>query len=147
MSSRNDSRVTHAQLVRRAIVYLRQSTERQLRHNRESRDLQYALAKRASELGFDRVEIFDDDLGFSAGVGARVRAGFECLIAAVALGDVGIVLSREVSRLSRTEKDWCRIFEVCQVFDTLIGDDERIYDLTSLDDLKNPIYAGHADTR
>lgn len=134
MSSRSDSRVTHAHLTRRAIVYLRQSTERQLQHNRESRDLQYALARRASDLGFDRVEIFDEDLGFSAGIGARVRAGFERLIAAVALGDVGLVLSREVSRLSRTDKDWCRIFEVCQVFDTLIGDDDRIYDLTSLDD-------------
>jgi DNA invertase Pin-like site-specific DNA recombinase len=52
----------------------------------------------------------------------------------VALGQVGIVLSREVSRLSRTDRDWCRLVEVCQIFGTLIGDEDQIYDLDQMDD-------------
>jgi len=134
MSTTSDSKITKEHLARRAVVYLRQSTERQVQHNRESRELQLAMAARGKKLGFSRVEIFDEDLGSSAGVGARTRRGFERLLAAVALGDVGIILSREVSRLSRTDKDWCRLFEVCQVFETLIGDDDHVYDLSSLDD-------------
>lgn len=134
MSKIGNPKITPSHVARRAVVYLRQSSERQLQHNRESRELQYALAEHGRELGFERVEIVDDDLGSSASIGARPREGFERLIAAIALGDVGVVLSREVSRLSRTDKDWCRLFEVCQIFDTLIGDDERIYDLSSLDD-------------
>lgn len=132
--STSNSKITKEHLARRAVVYLRQSSERQVRQNRESRDLQYALAERGKELGFSRVEIVDEDLGSSAGIGARARQGFERLLAAVALGDVGIILSREVSRLSRTDKDWCRLFEVCQIFETLIGDDDHVYELSSLDD-------------
>jgi DNA invertase Pin-like site-specific DNA recombinase len=129
-----DPKISKEHVARRAIVYLRQSSERQVSHNRESRELQYAMAERARSLGFQRVEIADEDLGSSAGVGAGRRDGFERLLAAVALGEVGIVISREVARLSRTDKDWCRLFEVCQVFDTLIGDDDRVYDLSVLDD-------------
>ena len=93
--STSNSKITKEHLARRAVVYLRQSSERQVRQNRESRDLQYALAERGKELGFSRVEIVDEDLGSSAGIGARTRQGFERLLAAVALGDVGIILSRE----------------------------------------------------
>ncbi|MGH8537252.1 MAG: recombinase family protein [Gammaproteobacteria bacterium] len=71
----------------------------------ESQRLQYALADRAKALGFHRVEIIDCDLGVSAGPGAQARESFKQLLASVALGDVGIVLSRELSRLSRTDKD------------------------------------------
>lgn len=134
MATMSDSKITTEHLARRAIVYLRQSSERQVQHNRESRDLQYAMADLGKKLGFSRVEIVDEDLGSSAGVGALARQGFERMLAAVALGDVGIILSREVSRLSRTDKDWCRLLEVCQIFETLIGDDDHVYDLTSLDD-------------
>ena len=134
MSTTSNAKITKEHLARRAVVYLRQSSERQVQHNRESRDLQYAMAERGTMLGFSRVEIMDQDLGSSASVGARDRQGFERLLAAVALGDVGIVLSREVSRLSRTDKDWCRLPEVCQIFETLIGDDDHVYDLSSLDD-------------
>lgn len=130
----NDDELTEDRRARRAVVYLRQSTERQVQRNRESRELQYALVDRARALGWQRVEVFDDDLGSSAGFAASRRAGFERLLAAVALGDVGLVLCREASRLSRTDKDWCRLLEICQVFDTLIADAERVYDLTSLDD-------------
>src|ERR1700688_1214837 len=62
------------------------------------------------------------------------REGFERVISSVALGEVGIIASREVSRLSRTDKDWCRLVEVCQIFGTLIGDEQQIYDLNYLDD-------------
>ena len=95
-------------LARRAVVYLRQSTLKQVRENLESQRLQYALADRARDLGWKEVDVIDTDLGTSASAGST-RVGFERLIATVALGEVGIVLSREVSRLSRTDKDWCRL--------------------------------------
>ena len=129
-----DPRLTPSRLARRAIVYVRQSTQKQVEHNCESRELQYALVDRARSLGWKRVDVIDDDLGASAGLAAAPRAGFERMLAAVALGVVGIVISREASRLSRTDRDWCRLCEVCQIFDTLIGDGERFYDLSSLDD-------------
>jgi DNA invertase Pin-like site-specific DNA recombinase len=120
--------------ARRAIVYLRQSSERQVRHNQESQRLQYALVDRARDLGWSQVEVIDTDLGSSAAVGAGPREGFQRLLAAVALGDVGIVLSREASRLSRTDKDWCHLLEICQLFGTLLADAERVYDLSLMDD-------------
>src|SRR6516164_1805912 len=76
----------------------------------------------------------NSDLGSSAAMGSASREGFESVLSSVALGEVGIVVSREVSRLSRTDKDWCRLLEVCQIFGTLIGDDQQVYDLGYLDD-------------
>jgi len=121
-------------LSRKAVVYLRQSSDRQVRMNTESQRLQYALVERAHALGFKRVEVIDADLGASASIAAKERAGFQSLIASIATGEVGLVLSREVSRLSRTDKDWCQIQEVCQVFGVLVGDDEKLYDLSHMDD-------------
>ena len=92
------------------------------------------MVDRARDLGWSQVEVIDTDLGSSAAVGSRAREGFQRLLAAVALGDVGIVLSREVSRLSRTDKDWCQLLEICQIFDTRLADAERVYDLNSMDD-------------
>jgi DNA invertase Pin-like site-specific DNA recombinase len=80
------------------------------------------------------VEIISSDLGSSAAIGSARREGFERVLSSVALGEVGIVASREASRLSRTDKDWCRLFEVCQIFGTLIGDEQQVYDLGYLDD-------------
>lgn len=105
-----------------------------MQHNKESQQLQYALAQHAQRLGLTRVEVIDDDLGASASIGGKRREGFERLLAAVALGDVGVVFSRELSRLSRTDTDWCRLLELCQIFDTLVADAEHIYDLSLLDD-------------
>lgn len=127
-------KITELHLRRRGIVYLRQSSLQQKRNNLESQRLQYDLVNRARSLGWQTVEVIDVDLGSSAGLGAAERGGFEQLIAAVALGEVGIVLSREASRLSRTDKDWCRLLEVCQVFGTLIGDEHQVYDLDQMDD-------------
>lgn len=121
-------------LARKAIVYLRQSTDKQVRQNTESQRLQYAVADRVRALGWKQVEIINSDLGSSAGIGAAQRDGFERVISLVALGEVGIVGSREVSRLSRTDKDWCRLMEVCQIFGTLIADEQQVYDLNYLDD-------------
>jgi DNA invertase Pin-like site-specific DNA recombinase len=127
-------KITPQHLDRKALVYLRQSSLKQVRENLESQHLQYALAERARGLGFRRVDVIDSDLGCSAGVGAARRAGFDRVVAEVARGEVGMVLSREASRLSRTDRDWCHLLEVCQIFGTLIADEEQIYDLSLLDD-------------
>jgi hypothetical protein len=121
-------------LARKAIVYLRQSSEKQVRQNKESQLLQYAVADRVRALGWQQVETINSDLGSSAGLAAAQREGFERVLSLVALGEVGIVGSREVSRLSRTDKDWCRLLEVCQIFGTLIADEQQVYDLNNLDD-------------
>lgn len=127
-------KLTPDRLARKAIVYLRQSSPHQVQHNLESQRLQYALVDRARALGWTQVEVIDSDLGWSAAMGAAPREGFARLLASVALGEVGLVLSREVSRLSRTDKDWCHLLEVCQLFDTLIGDAEQVYDVSLIDD-------------
>src|SRR6266850_3340564 len=121
-------------LARKAIVYIRQSSEKQVRYNLESQRLQYEVADRIRNLGWRDVEIINSDLGSSAGLASPQREGFERVLSLVALGEVGIVGSREVSRLSRTDKDWCRLLEVCQIFGTLIADEQQIYDLNYLDD-------------
>jgi DNA invertase Pin-like site-specific DNA recombinase len=121
-------------LARKAIVYLRQSSDKQVRQNKESQRLQYDLAERMRGLGWKEVEVISSDLGSSAAIASARREGFERVLSSVALGDVGIVASREASRLSRTDKDWCRLIEVCQIFGTLIGDEQQVYDLNYLDD-------------
>src|SRR5437868_1777848 len=129
-----NAKIKSEHLARRAIVYLRQSSERQVRQNKESQQLQYAVAERVRALGWKQVEIINNDLGSSAGIASVQREGFERVLSLVALGEVGIVGSREVSRLSRTDKDWCRLLEVCQIFGTLIADEQQVYDLNYLDD-------------
>ncbi len=92
------------------------------------------MAERVRRLGWQNIEVINSDLGCSAAMASASREGFERVLSSVALGEVGIVASREVSRLSRTDKDWCRLVEVCQIFGTLIGDEQQIYDLNHLDD-------------
>ena len=128
------TKINSNHLARKAIVYVRQSSTKQVRQNLESQRLQYALTERAKELGFKQIDVIDKDLGISAGSGARERPGFQQLLSSVALGDVGIILSRELSRLSRTDKDWCHLMEVCQIFDTLLGDEQGIYNSNTVDD-------------
>ena len=89
---------------------------------------------KAKALGFKHIEVIDCDLAASAAPGAQQREGFKQLLASAALGEVGIVLSRELSRLSRTDKDWCQLMELCQLFNTLIADADHLYDLNLLDD-------------
>jgi DNA invertase Pin-like site-specific DNA recombinase len=127
-------KITPGHLARKAVVYLRQSSLKQVRENLESQRLQYSMAEEAGRLGFREVQILDSDLGSSASVGSAERDGFDRLVGSVARGEVGMVLSRELSRLLRTDKDFCRLVEVCQMFDTLIADEGQIYDPSSLDD-------------
>jgi DNA invertase Pin-like site-specific DNA recombinase len=120
---------------RQAIVYVRQSTVRQVEHNRESTRLQYGLSDRACRLGWRRehVIVIDDDLGRS-GASALDRPGFQRLVAEVGLGHVGLVLGIEVSRLARSCRDWHQLLEMCALFDTLIGDADGIYDPSTYND-------------
>lgn len=134
MKPRDIEKITSEHRGRKAVVYLRQSSELQVRRNTESQRLQRALVDRARELGFQKIEEIDVDLGASASLGSKEREGFQRVIASIALGEVGIVLSREASRLSRTDKDWCHLQEVCQVFGVLVGDADRVYDPALVDD-------------
>jgi len=102
----SNPKITPDHLAKHALVYVRQSTPKQVLHHQESQRLQYALVERARALGWHQIEVIDDDLGHSASAGTQ-RVGFKKLLATVVLGEVGIVLSTEVSRLSRTDKDWC----------------------------------------
>jgi DNA invertase Pin-like site-specific DNA recombinase len=122
------SKITAAHLRRRALVYVRQSTPAQVEYNRESTERQYRLAERAVELGWARehISVLDQDLGIS-GSGLAERAGFTHMTAEVALGQVGIVLGLEVSRLARNNADWYRLLDLCGTTDTLIGDADGIY--------------------
>ena len=122
------SKITSDHLRRRAVVYVRQSSTTQVEHNRESTARQYQLAERAVALGWarDRVEVLDEDLGVS-GSGLIDRTGFTRMTAEVALGEVGIVLGLEVSRLARNNADWYRLLDLCGVTHTLIGDADGIY--------------------
>ena len=134
MTHQISNKISAGHLARKAIIYLRQSSPSQVKNNLESQRLQYALADRARLLGFAQVDVIDKDLGISAAMGSRQRPGFQSLLTSVAVGDVGIILSREVSRLSRTDKDWCHLLEICQLFDTLISDGDSVYDPNRLDD-------------
>ncbi|MCC6850227.1 MAG: recombinase family protein [Deltaproteobacteria bacterium] len=129
-----EDKITAAHRARRAVIYLRQSSAGRVRHNLESQRLQYALADRARALGFAHVDILDADLGISAAVAAQRRADFERLLGSVALGEIGLILSRELSRLLRTDKDFCQLVELCQLFGTLLGDEETLYDTSRMDD-------------
>jgi DNA invertase Pin-like site-specific DNA recombinase len=113
---------------RMALVYVRQSSAAQVEHNRESTLRQYALAQRATALGWPqaRITIIDDDLGLS-GASAHHRGGFARMAAEVALGHVGLILGLEVSRLARNNADWYRLLDLCAMTDTLIGDADGLY--------------------
>ena len=124
----SESKVSAAQLRRAAVVYVRQSTMAQLSRNRESTARQYDLVGRAVELGWPRagVRVIDEDLGVS-GASAAGRAGFAELAAQVGLGQVGIVLALEVSRLARNNADWYRLLDLAGMTDTLIADTDGVY--------------------
>ena len=125
-------KITRAHHSRKAVVYLRQSSLAQVKRNTESQRLQYALADTAKLYGFRHIEVIDRDLGLSAASGAPAREGFKELLASIALGEVGLVLSRELSRLARTDQDWCHLMELCRVFDTLLGDALDVLSILSL---------------
>ena len=120
---------------RLAIVYIRQSTVQQVERHQESTRLQYALVDRAIQFGWSRetIVVIDDDLGRS-GATIEGRLGFQRLVAEVGLGNVGLVLGVEMSRLARSCRDWHQLLEICALFDTLIADVDGVYDPTNYND-------------
>lgn len=135
MTSEAAQKVTPRHLARTAYLYIRQSTIRQVVENTESPQRQYALRERAVALGWppEQIIVIDTDLGQS-GASAVDRAGFQRLVADVGLGRAGIVLGLEVSRLARNSSDWHRLLELCALTETLILDEDGLYDPTHFND-------------
>lgn len=113
-------------LERKAMLYVRQSSAYQVAHNRESRQLQYAMRSRLGELGWREVELIDEDLGRSA-AGTTKRSGFERMVAEVSLGRVGAVAAWEVSRFARNSREWQQLVEICRVVDVVLVDQDAVY--------------------
>jgi DNA invertase Pin-like site-specific DNA recombinase len=124
--------ITSAHLARKALIYIRQSTLQQVLTNQESLRLQYALRLKALELGWqtEDIEIIDTDLGQTAAV-AQNREGFKEVVSRVTLGEIGILLSSEVTRLSRNCSDWYPLLDICGYRHCLIADRDGIYDPAS----------------
>ncbi|MGH9665188.1 MAG: recombinase family protein [Bryobacteraceae bacterium] len=120
------NKITADHLARQACVYIRQSTPDQVRHNLESQRRQYGLVDRARALGWQDVDVIDDDLGVS-GSGTS-RPGFERLLRALCDGQLGAVFSIEASRLARNGRDWHTLLEFCGVVGALLIDAETVYD-------------------
>ena len=135
MTSDANSKVQARHLKRHAYLYVRQSSLRQVLENTESTQRQYALKQRAITLGWthDQVIVVDNDQGLS-GASAVDRAGFQTLVADVGMGRAGIVMGLEVSRLARNSTDWHRLLEICALADTLILDEDGIYDPAHFND-------------
>lgn len=128
-------KVTARHLQRQAMLYVRQSTLHQVLENTESTARQYALRERAVGLGWptERVVVIDQDLGQS-GASAIDREGFQRLVAEVGLGQVGMVMGLEVSRLARSSLDWHQLLELCSLTGTLILDEDGLYDPATFND-------------
>src|SRR5436309_5478448 len=128
-------KVTAAHLSRRAYMYIRQSTLRQVLHNTESAIRQYDLRGRAIALGraASQITVIDIDQGHS-GASAADREGFQQLVAEVSLGRAGIVLGLECSRLARNSADWHQLLELCGITATLICDEDGLYDPRDFND-------------
>lgn len=130
-----NQKVKKEHLQKRAYLYIRQSTIRQVNENKESTERQYALRQRAIALGWpdDRIKVIDSDLGQSA-AGEADRKGFQKLVSEVGLGKAGIVMGLEVSRLARRCSDWHRLIEICALTCTLLLDEDGLYDPSVFND-------------
>lgn len=128
-------KVTDSHLKRNAFLYIRQSSLRQVFENTESTERQYALQQKAIDLGWPRnqIIIIDSDLGQS-GASAADRIGFQKLVTEVSLGRAGIVMGLEVSRLARNSTDWHRLLELCALSQTLILDEDGVYNPAHFND-------------
>lgn len=123
----NTEKIQATHRERAAIVYIRQSSMHQVRNAKEGQARQYALEARARELGFPRCVLIDDDLGKS-GSGSVDRPGFGRLLTAVCEGTVGAVFALEASRLARNNRDWHHLIDLCAMTNTLVIDEDGIYD-------------------
>src|SRR5579872_6168002 len=126
-------KLTSDRIRRRAVIYIRQSSQGQVMHNHESQRRQYGLADRARELGFQEVTVIDEDLGRS-GSGLVERPGFQRLVAEVCSGEVGAVFCIEASRLARNGRDWHHLIELCGMVGAVVVDLDGIYDPTLTND-------------
>src|SRR5687767_2229356 len=122
-----DAKIGEHHRVRKAILYVRQSSLHQVEHHHESRRLQYSMQQRLESFGWHEVDVVDEDLGQS-GTSSSMRTGFQRMIAEVCQGDVGAVAAREISRFARNNKDWHHLVELCRMFDTLLIDQDVVYD-------------------
>jgi DNA invertase Pin-like site-specific DNA recombinase len=125
----NSDLITPQHLARKAVIYIRQSTPHQVVSHQESRRLQYALHERARQFGWpdEAIDIIDDDLGLTAASAAH-REGFNTLVAQGTLAQVGLILSYDVTRLSRNCSDWYPLLDLCGYKGCLIADGDGIYD-------------------
>jgi DNA invertase Pin-like site-specific DNA recombinase len=135
MSADPQGKVQARHLKRQAYLYIRQSSLRQVLENTESTERQYALKQRALALGWsaEQIIVVDTDLGQS-GASSVDREGFQRLVSEVGMGSAGIVMGLEVSRLARNNADWHRLLEICALADTLILDEDGIYDPAHFND-------------
>ena len=131
----NPEQITERQRSRLALVYVRQSSLHQVIHHQESQRRQRHFVERAIQLGWapEQVQIIDDDLGQS-GSRSGERLGFQEMVSRTALGQIGLILAIEVSRLARSNRDWYHLLDVCAITATLIGDEEALYDPNSYND-------------
>ena len=125
----NSDLITPQHLTRKAVIYIRQSTPHQVVSHQESLRLQYALGERARQLGWpnEAIDIIDDDLGLTADSAVH-RTGFNTLVAQVTLEQVGLILSYDVTRLSRNCTDWYPLLDLCAYNQCLIADRDGVYD-------------------
>ena len=135
MIQESNQKVTASHLKRTAYLYVRQSTIQQVYEHRESTKRQYELRRRAVALGWhtQQIQVIDCDLGQS-GASSADREGFKQLVSEVGLGHAGIVLGLEVSRLARNSADWHRLLEICALSDTLILDEDGLYNPNCFND-------------
>jgi DNA invertase Pin-like site-specific DNA recombinase len=129
----NYPKLTADRLLRKAIVYIRQSSPNQVLHHQESQRRQYGLVDRAHELGFQQVTVIDEDLG-RTGSGFVERPGFQRLVAEVCSGEVSAVFCIEASRLARNGRDWHHLIELCGMVAAVVVDFDGIYDPNIVND-------------
>ena len=128
-----DQRITVEHRGRAAIIYPRQSSQRQVLDHTESTRIQLGLREKAIAMGWANPSVIDDDLGITA-TGFAERPGFQQMLSRVTMREVGIILCVDASRLSRNSKDWAHLFELCGYFNVLIADLDQVYDLSRPND-------------
>jgi DNA invertase Pin-like site-specific DNA recombinase len=134
--TRQTHKIQEAHLCRRACVYVRQSTLAQVHEHQESTRRQYEMVQRARQLGWldTQIEVIDEDLGRSASDVSQMRTGFQKLLGKVVTGEVGAIFSVEISRLARQDSEGHRLVEVATLTDTLLIDEQQVYDPHVSDD-------------
>jgi DNA invertase Pin-like site-specific DNA recombinase len=130
----HDAKISAVHRQRMAVVYVRQSSPTQLEKNRESTLRQYNFVARAIALGWTEAQVHVIDEDQVSANGLFDRAGFAQLTAEVALGRVGIVLGLEVARLARNNADWYRLLDLCGLTNTVLADEDGIYDPSAFND-------------